>query len=381
MRVLYLSPFSQQVSGPDESLLTLLQALLPLGVEAHLILPKTGPQVERYTDMGVSVHYAPLSILKRRMGIDRIVLYGPSLACGAAAVARIARREKVDLIHTNMEVVADGAIASLLLGLPHILHYRGNTLDRPKPVFDVLTRFWAATSANICCISDATADIFRKRGLGRKVHVLYNPVNVAAFAEAERSDAVRRELGAGPDDFLIGNIGRIHPRKDIATFLRAGAILARDLANVRLVVVGLAEAPEELAYESEMRRLAHELCIYDRTCWAGARREMPAVQKALDLLVLSSRHEGFGRVAAEAIAAGTPLVASREGALPELARGEVARLADPGSPDDFARQIRLSLRDLLRPPRAPARATPPAFDSTIIAERIIALYRDTLAAL
>jgi hypothetical protein len=55
VRVLYLSPFSQQVSGPDESLITLLGHLVQQGVEAHLVLPRAGPQVSRYEALGSGV--------------------------------------------------------------------------------------------------------------------------------------------------------------------------------------------------------------------------------------------------------------------------------------------------------------------------------------
>jgi glycosyltransferase involved in cell wall biosynthesis len=340
MRVLYLNPFSQQVSGPDESLLTLLAALIPMGVEAHVVLPKPGPQVPRYEKLGVKVHFAPLSVLKRRFGLLDLVLFGPRLAIGVIAVSRIARLERIDLVHTNMEVVLDGAIASRLLRIPHVLHYRGNTLDRPKLVFDVLTRFWSRTAEKVFCISDAVADIFRKRSLSAKVEVLYNPVDLEAFIHTERAEAVRRELGAGPSDCLVGIVGRIHARKDIGTFLRAGALVAKQLAHLRLVVVGSAEADEELGYEQEMRKLSRDLGIDDRLCWAGIRRDVPRVLKALDVLVLSSRHEGFGRVVAEALAAGTPIVASREGAIPELLdQGAVGLLAGSAVPEDFAAAI------------------------------------------
>lgn len=336
MRVLYLNPFSQQVSGPDESLLTLLGALIPMGVEAHLVLPRPGPQVPRHEALGVKVHYAPLTVLKRRPGLGTLLLPF-RLARGVAAVARIARRERVDLIHTNMEVVLDGAIVSRLLRIPHVLHYRGNTNDDPKLVFDVLTRFWTATAEKIICISNATAEIFRKRGLVAKVEVVYNPVDVDAFATAEVSNEIRRELGAGPSDVLVGTVGRIHPRKDVATFLRAGALVAKEVPGLKLVVVGSAEAPEEVTYQLDMRALARDLSIVDRLTWAGARRDMPRVLKALDVFVLCSRHEGFGRVVVEAMAAGTPMVLSREGALPELAEdGRLGSLAVAGDAQSFA---------------------------------------------
>ncbi len=369
MRVLYLNPFSQQVSGPDESLLTLLGALIPMGVEAHLVLPRPGPQVPRYEALGVKVHYAPLTVLKRRPGLSALLLPF-RLARGVAAVARIARREGVDVIHTNMEVVLDGAIASRLLRIPHVLHYRGNTNDDPKLVFDMLTRFWTATAEKILAISNATAEIFRKRGLGAKVEVVYNPVDVDAFAMAERSDEVRRELGAGPGDVLVGTVGRIHPRKDLATFLRAGALVAEEVPTLKLAVVGLAEAPEELAYQEELCALARELRIEGQLTWAGARRDMPRVLKALDVFVLSSRNEGFGRVVAEAMAAGTPLVVAREGALPEMV-GEEGLLAGPADPPEFAGQI---ARILSGKAGRPLRTRAFAFGAARIAGRAMTIY-------
>ncbi len=376
MRVLYLNPFSQQVSGPDESLLTLLGALIPMGVEAHLVLPRPGPQVPRYEALGVKVHYAPLTILKRRPGLGAVLLPF-RLARGVAAVALIARRERVDLVHTNMEVVLDGAIASRLLRIPHVLHYRGNTLDRPQLVFDVLTRFWTATAEKVFCISNATAEIFRKRGLGRKVQVIYNPVDVEAFASAQRSDEVRRELGAGPGDILVGTVGRIHPRKDIATFLRAASIVAKELPRARFVVVGAAEVLEEIAYDRKMASLAEELHLATRLVWAGARRDMPRVLKALDVFVLCSRNEGFGRVVAEAMAAGTPVVASREGAMPELVGdGHLGFLAHPGDPDSFASSVvGLALREGdARAMAAQVRAKIRVFAASAIADRVMGIY-------
>ena len=355
MRVLYLNPFSQEVSGPDESLRTLLGALIPLGVEAHLVLPRPGPQVPRYEALGVKVHYAPLTILKRRPGLAGALLPF-QLARGAAALARIVRRERIDLIHTNMEVVLDGAIASRLLRVPHVLHYRGNTNDDPKIVFDVLTRFWTATSEKVFCISNATAEIFRKRGLGAKVETLYNPVDVEAFAKAERSDEVRRELGAAPGELLVGTVGRIHPRKDVETFIRSASLVAKERADARFVVIGSAEAPEELEYEKRLRILATELGVADRLVWAGARRDMPRVMKALDVFVLCSRNEGFGRVVAEAIAGGTRMVLSNEGALPELAPW--AHLASPGDVRGFSAGV-TAVNVETNPSTGVARFTPP----------------------
>src|SRR5262245_31409686 len=128
MRVLYLNPFSQEVSGPDESLLALLSALHPAGVEPHLVLPAAGPQAPRYQALGVTVHVAPLAILRRDIVSPAALLFPARFGRATAGLLAIARRVRPALIHTNMEVVLEGGVVARALRLPHVLHYRGNTL-------------------------------------------------------------------------------------------------------------------------------------------------------------------------------------------------------------------------------------------------------------
>jgi glycosyltransferase involved in cell wall biosynthesis len=381
MRVLYINPFTQQLSGADESLISLISLLGPRGVESHLLLPGAGPLVPRYESLGVRVHFGPFSILKRRLAPASVALLPVRAAVGVAAIARLVRRERIDLVHTNMEVVLDGGVATRLLRIPHVLHYRGNTLDQPKQVFDVLTRLWTATSDRILCISKGTADIFGRRGLGAKVEALYDPVDVSFYARAERSTEVRGQLGAGGEDVLVGSVARIHPRKDLETFLRAAALIAPRFPRLKVALVGAAEVDEELAYRVRLQTLARELGIADRVCFAGARCDVPAVLAALDVAVLSSRHEGFGRAVVEAMAAGRPLVVSREGALPELVTHGVEGLcATAADPKDFAAKLSTVLGDAALRERmgVAARERARGFEPGKVAAHVVALYRQLL---
>jgi len=346
VRVLYLNPFSQEISGPDESLLTVLGELVARGVKPQVVLPAPGPQVERYRRLGARVHFVPMSILKRRLAPTELALFPAHLAASTRAIAKLARSERIDLVHTNMEVVLEGALATRLTRIPHVLHYRGNVLDRPRPVFDVLTRFWVGTSEQVFCISEGTAAIFRKRGLAATVAVLYNAVDLGRYASAGRSARVRRDLGAQNGELLVGNAGRLHPRKDLETFLRAAALVAARAGQARFVLVGGAEVAEERAYEARLRLLARELGIEARVAFAGARRDMPEVMASLDVLVLSSRFEGFGRVVAEGMAAAVPVVATAEGGPGELIEhGVQGLLAAPGNDQEFANHIERLVRD------------------------------------
>ncbi|HTA17749.1 MAG TPA: glycosyltransferase, partial [Polyangia bacterium] len=227
-------------------------------------------------------------------------------------------------------------------------------------------------------ISRATAAVFERRGRAAKVEVLYNPLDVAAFAGAARARDVRAALGADGAHPVVGTVGRLHPRKDVETFVRAAALVAARLPAARFVVVGSAEAPVELDYQRRVEALVREVGLEGRLVLAGARRDMPAVMKALDVFVLTSRHEGFGRVVAEAMAAGRPVVVAREGAPPELVEEDRYGLcATPADPADFADKI---LGLLANPDAAAAMAARAAerargFDARAIAETVLARYR------
>jgi glycosyltransferase involved in cell wall biosynthesis len=147
------------------------------------------------------------------------------------------------------------------------------------------------------------------------------------------------------------------------------------------VVVGAAEAPIELDYRRRLDALVRELGIDGRVCFAGARRDMTAVMAALDVFVLCSRHEGFGRVVAEAMATGRPIVVTDEGALPELVEagryGLVARPADAG---DFAAKIGQLLTDPAEAAALAARAQVHAetFAAATAGARVRACYDELM---
>lgn len=379
MRVLYVNPFSQEVSGPDESLRTLLGALIPLGVEAHVVIPGPGPQVSRYEALGIEVHFAPLAVIQRKRWTQTAAQLPFMLFRGVRRIVEIARHIRADLIHSNMEVVLEGGIAARWLRLPHVMHYRGNTLDSPKWVFDPLVAAWTAMADHIYCISKATAAIFERRHRAQKVEVLYNPVDLSAFAATPVSESVRASLGAGPGQALVGTMGRLHPRKDLETFLRAAALVSARMPDVRFTIVGAAKVEVETDYERRLRQLVRELELESRVSFAGPRRDVAAVMRALNVFVNCSRHEGFGRVIAEAMAAGCPVVVGDEGAPPELVEaGRYGLVARPNDPEDFAKQV---LRILSSPAEAAALGAQALersrlFDAHAAAARVHARYRE-----
>jgi glycosyltransferase involved in cell wall biosynthesis len=150
------------------------------------------------------------------------------------------------------------------------------------------------------------AHVVEKGYPAERTIVIPNGIDTRRFApDREARIRMRAELGVSDDQILIGRVGRLDPQKDYPGFLRAAAIVAARNPTVRFLLVG--GGPE--SYAAELKSLAGELGLAERTLWLEPRADMPAIYNALDLLVSSSVYgEGVPNVVAEAMATGVPAV-------------------------------------------------------------------------
>ncbi|MFW5926229.1 MAG: glycosyltransferase family 4 protein [Myxococcota bacterium] len=381
LRVLFVNPFAQRLSGPDESLLLLLRHL-ESAVDATVALPPGSPFRERYLAAGASLVELPLSRIQRFTSPGEMTAYVGRLAAATVRLGRVVRHLRPQLVHCNMEVCLEAGVAARLSGVPSVYHYRGNTLDDPRRVFDVLTRVWTTLADHLFAISEGCADVFRRRGLGDRVEVLYNALELDDFTRPRDPSGTRRALGIPPNDTVVLTVGRLHPRKDHETLLRAAAASTAS-PKPWWLVAGSPDGPDAAAYEARMRGLARELGLGERVRFLGARDDVPDLLAASDVFVMTSRHEGFGRAAAEAMAAGKPCVLTDEGAFPELIDpGTHGLLCPPGDATAFARAIDALLgapeRRRAMGEQARRRAVE-RYDARRQAERVLATYHALVA--
>ncbi len=243
------------------------------------------------------------------------------------AVGRIAaalRRHRPDVVLTLREKdVRLTGPAARALGIPVVVR-RAN--DRPlkrRPHFRVLYGWLPALHV-------ANSESTRRTMLDsapwlrpERVQVIHNGIDTAAL------DAVpATELGLPAGALAIGFVGRFDERKGILDLARAWPRVADALPDAHLVMVG--KGPEE---DRARALLAHA----PRVRWLGYRADAAAVMKALDVLAVPSHWEGFGLVAAEALAVGTPVVAAEASSLPEIVRhGAEGLLVPPRAPSALA---------------------------------------------
>ena len=151
--------------------------------------------------------------------------------------------------------------------------------------------------------------------------------------DRETGRSVRRELGIGPEEFVIGHVGRYHPMKGQLDLLAAAAS-AQFPANSVLLMVGRGVTPANPDISRVLSRLPSGI----RVIMPGERADIPAVMNSLDVFCLSSTSEGFPNVVVEAMACGIPCVVTDAGDAPVMvdATGWVVRRS---SPDHLAQVI------------------------------------------
>jgi D-inositol-3-phosphate glycosyltransferase len=154
-------------------------------------------------------------------------------------------------------------------------------------------------------------------------------------------DEAKQFVGLAPDDRMLLFVGRIEPLKGLDTLIRAVACLNLSGLKepVRLAIIGgEPEAnPGEMSAEmARVQQLCDELCVGKLVAFLGKRSQdtLPYYYSSAEVLVMPSHYESFGMVALEAMACGTPVVASQVGGLAYLVRnGETGYTVPDGDSD------------------------------------------------
>ncbi len=204
-------------------------------------------------------------------------------------------------------------------------------------------------------------------------------VNLDLFQPVDKRKA-RRQLGLDGNGVVLF-VGRMEPSKGIDRLLMAMTRLEQKL-DVRLVIVG-GDGPGEPEAD-RLRRLSRELGIEDSVTFVGtiSQKELPLYYSAADACAIPSYYESFGLVALEALACGTPLVATRVGCIESVVReGESGCVVADNSPRRLADAIGalLSKADAGAETATSIRATVTAFSWANIAAAMIEEYESVIA--
>lgn len=306
-----------ELGGAEYALLRIARRLPQRGFQIEVTVPGQGATGAAFREAGFTVHRLPTGPLAAG-GWPRALAAFPR-------ARRIARRARADLVYLNGTVAQ--RLAPAFAGAATLVPHLHDLLEvAPRPWRS--RRFWDATPV-VLCASGAVAE--RAEALGAPADRLRT-----VFCPIEPAEPAPRPGWREDGRPVVGFVGRVEPRKGVVDLLAAAPALFERRPDARIVIVGDDELAASAVYRDQARVLAERLGP-ERVLMTGALPEANRLMGWFDVLAVPSLVEPFGTVAAEALAAGTPVVATRSGGMAEYVEdGRNGALVEPGDPAALA---------------------------------------------
>lgn len=236
--------------------------------------------------------------------------------------------------------------AALLLGrltrLPVIIKVHGSDVEALQvPGLQRRIALWALRQAEgVVSVSKYLKDALMRQGvLEGKIHVIYNGIDREKFRVLDR-DTARAKLGLDPKRRLVLFVGSLKHDKGVRELIHPMVMETCRRGDAVIGIAGSGPLRGEIEQQIASRRLQ------DRVLLLGSIPPVSVAQwmNAADCLCLPSHHEGLPNVIMEALACGTPVVATRVGGVPEILDDRSGRLVEPQLPGPLAEAISQVLR-------------------------------------
>lgn len=235
---------------------------------------------------------------------------------------RFLRCELFDLIHNN-SITPFGHPALLLAArqTPRLYQEHGDIHTAGQEGKAALFyRLFKRAYPAFLTVSEETMQRMQDLGVpGHRITNVGNPVDCAHFTPALPRASARLDIGLSPAGPLIGTACRFVPEKDLPLFLEAARIIRSRVPEARFVLAG------EGSEEPRLRGLVRELDLGGVTRFLPVQVNMPRFFRAMDVFMVTSQSESFGRAVLESLACATPVVA----VVPSRGGGrDIVRMAD-----------------------------------------------------
>jgi glycosyltransferase involved in cell wall biosynthesis len=352
MRVLHL--LEAIGGGTKKHVQLLIAGLIEQGVDVVLGVPYRRPFEARSALLDYSfpdfMRSQGIEVQEFHLTHGRITPFSDVRAL--AELVRYLKRDQVDIVHTHSaKAGALGRAAARLARVPAIVHTPYSVPFRRELNQGGLFWFYylvekALGKCTDVMIATSEAEYREIAASGivdaGKIHLIQNCMDLENYAyDFDGKRAHKREMGWREDQPIVGTVARLSPQKGIQTLLESARLVLAEIPDVRFVIVGEGELREEI----EQRAVALDL----NGAWklVGQRDDYLKFMRGFDVFAFPSLWEGLPYAPIEAMAVGTPVVATAVVGNTDLIKHEDTGLLVPSQDEkSMADAIVRVLRDV-----------------------------------
>lgn len=292
------------------------------GAEKHILNLAVGLDPSEINLKLCCLHREPFYQIARQAGVQAwaLPMQGKFDVGIIKRLTKLIVEQQVDIVHTHgVRANLMGRLAARMVHRPVMTTVHSLlSMDYPQPltrfIYTLIERSTAPLTQRFITVSESLKTALAEQGVApEKISVVYNGID---FTRYDMLKGVRDEAAVP----TVGVIGRLHPVKGQQYFLEAAAKVLADRPDATFVLAGAGADRERL------ENLAAKLGITDQVQFLGFVEDVPTLLTKLDLVVIPSLAEGFGLIAAEALAMEVPVVATQVGGLPEVVLDHVTGL-------------------------------------------------------
>jgi glycosyltransferase involved in cell wall biosynthesis len=337
MNILFITHYSS-LYGANRSLLALLDNLNPEQFTAHVILPHKGGMEKELKKRDIPYLIFPFKNWMASTRIKAPLRLIMNLLSLPILIWRV-NSWKIDLVHTNSSVTPIGAWIAFLSGLPHIWHIREFGWEDYQLKYDLgrgQFEYWLNKADHIITVSEAIQKKVLKR-ISTPSSIIYNGV-----ISQEEADNLPQNRSHGIDgDTIFGIIGVLRPSKGQEQAIKAFSTVNRNFPKTELWIAG--SGNEE--YEHYLKNLTIKLNISEQVNFLGYVDDPFKFYSEIDIALVCSKNEGMGRVTAEAMVAGKPIIGLDNAGTSELIDDGQTGLLYDGSVDQLISKMKYGINN------------------------------------
>jgi len=334
MRVLFVSHCAE-INGAPKSMIGLICEMRKRGIEFLVALPEQGSLKEELekNDIPYCVIKAKPCFYreseyqeKRRRWLNEI--YNLK---AVYQMVKLIKEYKPDIVHSNSYAVDIGAFAAYLTGTPHVWHFREFMKEDYGFVHNIecKERWLAKKSQSVIAVSKAVKRKYERAYGIKKIRVVYNGIN-----KKDRMDKCNLLSENGLNMIISGTVCEAKGQKDAIGACEI--LVAKGYKNIQLYIAGSGIGK----YIAELKRERNKKGLSRHVKFLGFQSDMKNVRKDMDVELVCSRSEAFGRVTIEAMLADMLVIGANTGGTKELIQdGITGLLYQQGNASDLADKI------------------------------------------